>query len=61
MFNGVSANFCREPERPATAGADDPGGGGGLDSDDDSDLDLDISVDIMALSSDARKEINKVG
>ena len=53
----------REPERPADAAAsvDDPGGGGALDSDDDSDLDLDISVDIMALSGDARKEINKVG
>jgi len=53
----------REPERPAAAAAsaDDPGGGGALDSDDDSDLDLDISVDIMALSGDARKEINKVG
>ena len=55
----ANLNF-REPERPA-ASADDPGGGGGLgDSDDDSDLDLDISVDIMALSGDARREINKV-
>ena len=49
----------REPERPAAASADDPGGG--IDSDDDSDLDLDISVDIMALSGEARREINKVG
>ena len=54
--------FCkpefREPEKPAVS-AETPGGGG--DSDSDSDLDLDISVDIMALSGDARKEINKVG
>ena len=56
--------FCkpefREPEKPAVS-AETPGGGGGIDSDSDSDLDLDISVDIMALSGDARKEINKVG
>ncbi len=33
--------------------------GDGDDSDDD--LDLDINVDFMALSNDARKEINRVG
>ena len=56
-MNGSKPEF-REPEKPAVS-AETPGGGG--DSDSDSDLDLDISVDIMALSGDARKEINKVG